>query len=92
MFGTLMRIGCLKNLTLTRHIEGKRSRGKQQVMYLTSSSKWIVKQIPQRQKGIIKEQILLIASKNKKLWWTMIAHILKEYGMSRESYTNVIEY
>lgn len=42
-FGNSMRKKDLEKLTLTRHMKGKRSRGKQLVIYLTTLKKWIEK-------------------------------------------------
>lgn len=38
----------------------------------------MAKQVPQRQRKIIKEQILLKAMKERKLWWAMIIQVSKE--------------
>lgn len=56
----VMRKGNLKNMTLTRHIKVKKSRGRQRESYLTRLSKSIIK----RKEGmIVNKQILLNAIK-----------------------------
>lgn len=61
-------------------LKGKESKWKQ-VTYLTSLSEWMVEQ---RQRKMVKEQELLRATKDWKLWKAMIAHILKGYGIIKE--------
>lgn len=56
----------LENLTVTGYIEGKRSSEK-------------LDKFEQRQKGIVKEQVLLRETKDKKLRRAMISHLLKAY-------------
>lgn len=74
----MMRKESLENLILIGCIEGKRNGGKQQVTYLTIQSKWMVKQVSQRE--VITELIVLKTTKEMKLWSAIIAHILKGYG------------
>lgn len=61
-------------------LKGKESKWKQ-VTYLTSLSEWMVEQW---QRKMVKEQELLRATKDWKLWKAMIAHILKGYGIIKE--------
>ena len=60
--GHVMRKESLENLTLTGHIEGKKSRGRPRIKYLNSLSTWMAEQVREGQRGGIKEQELL---KNK---------------------------
>ena len=70
----------MENLTLTGRIEGKKSRGRPRIKYLTSLSTWIAERVPEGQRGGMKEQELLRRTKERKLWKAMIAHVLKGHG------------
>ena len=77
--GHVMRKEGLENLTLTGKINGTRSRGRPRLTYLKSLSKWMSEGIPARIEEL-KEQNLLKATKNRELWRSMIADVLKGYG------------
>lgn len=70
-----MRTKGLKNLILTRRIEGRR---KQQVTYLSSLNKTMAERIAQKQRGIVKEEELFRLTKKKTLWRTIIDHFVKK--------------
>ena len=72
--GHIVKKEGLENRSLTECIEGTRSRGKQRLEYLGSLSKWMIKQVPEREKEKMKELQLLSqrATKNRKLWRAMI--------------------
>ena len=75
-----MRKESLENLTLTGRMDGKKSRGRPRIKYLTSLSTWMAEQVPEGERGGIKEQELLKRTKERKLWKAMIAHVLRGYG------------
>lgn len=58
--------------TRSVQFEGKRSREKSKVTFLTCMSKWMAKQGLQRQSGFVKEKKLLREIKDRKVWRTMI--------------------
>lgn len=64
----------MENSTLTKRIEGKKSKEKNQIMSLC---KWILEQ---DLVVMVKEQMLLRATNGRKLWRTMIIDILKEHS------------
>lgn len=66
--------GMLKNLTPIGHIEGKRNKGKQQAIYLTS----LCEQMAEQRVGV---QMLLRARMDRKLQRAMFTHILKAHGI-----------
>ena len=75
----VMRKEGLENLAITGRIDGTGSRGRPRRTYLESLSKWMAEGIPERA-GEMKKQDLLKATKDRKLWRTMIADVLKGYS------------
>lgn len=70
----------LEKLTLKGHIEEKRGNGKQFVAYLTS----LCKRMTEQELGlIIRRQILLRATKGRRLWRSMIT-LIKEGKFAKE--------
>lgn len=61
-----------ENLTFAGHIEGKKSREKQQII--------LYKLMLKQEQGIIKDKNLE-QQKNRKWWRTMITHVLKGNGI-----------
>eukprot|EP00795_Rhopilema_esculentum_P010718 gene10718-biopygen13199 len=60
----------LENLALTGKIEGKRSRGRQRILWMNSLAGWI------QTNGItIKETNLIHMTRNRELWQSMIAKV-----------------
>lgn len=72
----------MKNLILTRRVEGKRRRRKQ-VTYLPSLNKTMAERVARKQRGIVKEEELFRVTKNKKLWRTIIDHFVKKLGTEK---------
>ena len=73
--GHVMRKEGLENLALTGKIDGKRSRGRRRVMWLSSLKKWL------EGKGVEHtETELLKKANNRNLWHTMIANVFG-YGI-----------
>ncbi len=70
----------LENLMLTGHIEEKKSRSRPWIKFLTSFSTLIAEQVPEGQRGGMKEQEQLKRMKERKLWKAMIAHVFKRHG------------
>lgn len=71
-------------------IESKRSRRKQQVNHLRSMSEWAEEQMPWGYRGIGKRQALLRTREERKLWRTIVVHVLKGPVTSRyDSEVNV---
>lgn len=64
-------------MVLTGQFEGKKDRGKQPETYLMRLSKWIVEHSLGE---IAKNQNLLRATRDKKMWRAIIACILKGHG------------
>ena len=72
-----MRKESLENLTLTGCIDGKKSRGRRRIKYLTILSTWMSENVLEGQRGGIKEQELLKRTKERKQWKAVIAQALK---------------
>lgn len=53
-------------------------------------SKLMEEKVHQRLRKVIKEQVLLRPTNDKKLWRTMILHILNEHGKQRKYYLQCI--
>ena len=70
--GHIMRKEGLENLTLTGQIEGKRSRGRQRLIYLEGLNNWVAEQMKQedRPSGMTKSR-MLSTTRDRKLWRTM---------------------
>ena len=49
--GHVMREESLENLALTERTEGKKSRGRPRIKYLTSLSTWMAEHVPEGQRG-----------------------------------------
>lgn len=79
-FMNTMNVGGLEKLTLIGHIEGKISRENQWISYLTTLSKKD-KHILEIKIHIIKEKILLGATRDRKLYRALITHNVNEYGI-----------
>ena len=75
--GHIMRKEKLENLTVTRKIEGKRSKGRQRSTFMENLSSWVTKQVSERKKTQMTKQALLSATKNRELWRGMIAYVIK---------------
>ena len=70
--GHVIRKDGLENLALTGKIEGKRSRGRKRMLWMTTSSlnAWIA------ERGIRQQEVELIQkARNRELWHAMIAHV-----------------
>jgi hypothetical protein len=78
--GHVMRKEGLENLILTGHIEGKKSRGRQRLMFLQSLNNWMVEQVAEREKKNVSIQGMIRTTKDRHLWKSMIANVLKGYG------------
>ncbi|GFN90701.1 craniofacial development protein 2-like protein [Plakobranchus ocellatus] len=68
-FGHVMRREKLENLVTTGMLEGKRSRGKQREKLIEGLTDWL-------KAGKSLEAIE--ATKDRKMWWTMIANAVKQ--------------
>ena len=68
--GHIMRKDGLENLMLTGRIEGMRGRGRRRVSYMSCIGKWL--EMPVQQ--------VLKATRERKLWRTMITNALKGHG------------
>jgi len=69
--GHVMRKGGLENLALTGKVEGKRSRGRRRVTWMSSLKKWL------EGKGVQDQETeLLKKANNRTAWHTMIAKVL----------------
>ena len=72
--GHVMRKGGLENLAMTGKVEGKRSRGRKRVTWMSSLKKWL------EGKGVQDQETeLLEKANNRTLWHIMIAKV-SEYG------------
>ena len=78
--GHIMRKERLENLMLTGYTDGKRDKGRQRQTYLGSLSRWLEERVPVRKKREVNEKELLTTSKDRMMWRTMIANVLKGYG------------
>ena len=78
-----MRKNGLEELILTGSVDGKGSRGRQREKYLTDLSRWVVEQLPRREKAKVKEINLLRTAKDKSMWKSMIARALNGLGTYR---------
>ena len=68
--GHVIRKDGLENLALTGKIEGKRSRGRKRMLWMTSLNAWIA------ERGIRQQEVELIQkARNRELWHAMIAHV-----------------
>ena len=73
-----MRKESAENLTLTGRIEGKKSRGRPRIKYLTSLSIWMAEHVGEGQRGGMKEQELLKRAKERRLERTWHIEIDRE--------------
>ena len=78
--GHIMRKEGLEEIIITGKIEGKRGRGRPRLIYLTSLSKWMQDQLPEKQQGRYKVQSLIRTCKDRKLWKSMVAYVHKGHG------------
>ena len=78
--GHVMRKEGLENLVLTGFIEGKRSRGRQRLMFLQSLNNWMVEQVAEKEKKNVNIQGMIRTMKDRNLWKVMIANVLKGCG------------
>lgn len=65
----------MEHLTLT-HVESKRVKGKQHVIYLTSCEWMAEQELGEKLRG----QTLYRATNDRKLWRAMIANVLKDHS------------
>lgn len=75
--GPVMRREDFDNLTLTKHIEGKKDKRRQS--YTQDKPEYIAK----RGGRIGKESNVVKCFKNKRLWGAMITHVLKGHGIQK---------
>ena len=69
--GHLMRKDCLENLALTGKIEGKRSRGRKQSLWMANLNEWI------GERGVKYQEVALFEkARDRELWKSMITHII----------------
>ena len=68
--GHIMRKEGLENLSITGKIDGRRSRGRQRLTYIGSISKWTNRT----------EQNILKATKDRRMWKSIIANVPTGYG------------
>ena len=68
--GHVLRKQELEDVALTGKIEGKRTRGKQRLTYISSLSQWMGKS----------ERDILRTAKDRELWQSMATKVLIEYG------------
>ena len=69
--GHLMRKDSLENLALTGKIEGKRSRGRQWLLWMANLNEWI------GERGVNYQEVALFEKdRDRELWKSMIAHII----------------
>ena len=66
-FQHIMKKEGLENLKITGKIEGKRRRGRQQLTYLESLSKWMAAQLPKNERSKVSVQELLKTTRDRKL-------------------------
>ena len=72
--GHIIRKDGLENLAVTGKIEGKRSRGRRRVTWLSSVKDWL------KMRGVALREVELIQkARNRKLWHDMIAYV-QGYG------------
>ena len=68
--GHVLRKEELEDLALTGQIEGRRSRGRQRLLWMNSQAGWV-----QENGTTIKETELIQMTKNRELWQSMIAKV-----------------
>ena len=72
--GHIIRKGGLESLAMTGRIEGKRSRGRRRVTWMSSVKGWL------QERGVKHQEVELIErTRNRKLWHDMIAYV-QGYG------------
>ena len=72
--GHIIRKDGLENLAMTGKIEGKRSRGRRRVTWMSSVKGWL------QERGVKHQEVELIErTRNRKLWHDMIAYV-QGYG------------
>ena len=73
-FGNITRKDGLENLAMAGRIEGKRSRGRRRVTWMSSVKGWL------QQRGVKHQEVELIErTRNRKLWHDIIVYV-QEYG------------
>ena len=78
--GHVTRKEGLEELMLTGRVNVKRSRGRQRLTYLESLSKWMTEQVDEKEKPEVARLKILRTAKDRELWKSMVANILREYG------------
>ncbi len=72
--GHVMRKGDLENLALTGKVEGRRSRGRRRVLWMSSLKEWL------EEVGVKEQEVeLLEKALSRELWQDMIAKV-NRYG------------
>ena len=81
--GHVTRKEGLEELMLTQRVNGKRSRGRQRLTYLENLSKWMTEQVDEREKSEVARLKILRTAKDRVLWRSLVANVLREYGTYR---------
>ena len=72
--GHIIRKDSIENLALTGKIDGKRSRGRRRMLWMSSLTKWL------EERGVKHQEVeLLERARNRELWHDMIANVIR-YG------------
>ena len=67
----------MENLCITGFVDGRRSRGRQHIIFLDSLCKWMNGQGPEQNLTLAK---LLKTARDRRQWKTMITFVLNGHG------------
>ena len=76
--GHITRKEGIEELMLTGPVNGKQSRGRQGWTYYESLSKWMTEQVDERGKSEVARLKILRTAKDRELWKSMVANVLRE--------------